>query len=153
MFLNENAWILITISLKLVPKVMISSIAAFVQATNHYLNQWWLLHWRKYASLGLNEVKVMAWILFETKKTNSPRLWWNIQSEEHALILIIAGVFVTAPIYLYSYDRDCWLIKPGGILLIVWLLIDFDFVKEPHCYARACQNKKKLHWWIIKSDS
>ena len=26
------------------------------QATNHYLNQWWLVYWRIYASLGLNEL-------------------------------------------------------------------------------------------------
>ena len=29
------------------------------QATRHYLNQWWLVHWRKYASLGLNELTQM----------------------------------------------------------------------------------------------
>ena len=28
-----------------------------VQATSHYLNQWWLVYWRIYASLGLNELK------------------------------------------------------------------------------------------------
>ena len=28
-----------------------------VQATSHYLNQWWLVHWRIYASLGLNELR------------------------------------------------------------------------------------------------
>ena len=27
------------------------------QATSHYLNQWWLVYWRIYASLGLNELK------------------------------------------------------------------------------------------------
>ena len=27
-----------------------------VQATSHYLNQWWLIYWRIYASLGLNEL-------------------------------------------------------------------------------------------------
>ena len=27
------------------------------QATSHYLNRWWLDHRRKYASLGLNELK------------------------------------------------------------------------------------------------
>ena len=27
-----------------------------VQATSHYLNQWWLICWRIYASLGLNEL-------------------------------------------------------------------------------------------------
>ena len=26
------------------------------QATSHYLNQWWLVHWRIYASLGLDEL-------------------------------------------------------------------------------------------------
>ena len=27
------------------------------QATSHYLNQWWLVYWCMYASLGLNELK------------------------------------------------------------------------------------------------
>ena len=27
-----------------------------VHATSHYLNQWWLVYWRIYASLGLNEL-------------------------------------------------------------------------------------------------
>ena len=27
------------------------------QATCHQLNQWWLVHWRTYVSLGLNELK------------------------------------------------------------------------------------------------
>ena len=27
-----------------------------VQATSHYLNQWWLVYWRIYVSLGLNEL-------------------------------------------------------------------------------------------------
>ena len=27
-----------------------------VQATSHYLNQWWLVYWRIYAALGLNSV-------------------------------------------------------------------------------------------------
>ena len=29
------------------------------QATSHYLNQWWLVYWRIYASLGLNELTPM----------------------------------------------------------------------------------------------
>ena len=28
------------------------------QATSHYLNQWWFIHCRRYASLGLNELHV-----------------------------------------------------------------------------------------------
>ena len=27
------------------------------QATSHYLNRWWLVYWRIYASFGLNELK------------------------------------------------------------------------------------------------
>ena len=30
------------------------------QAPSHYLNQWWLVYWRIYASLGLNELKWIA---------------------------------------------------------------------------------------------
>ena len=31
-----------------------------VQATSHYLNQWWLVYRRIYASLGLNELKIFG---------------------------------------------------------------------------------------------
>ena len=62
-FLNENVSISIKISLKFVPKGQINNIPAMVQivadqATSHYLNQWWLVYWRIYASLGLNELKM-----------------------------------------------------------------------------------------------
>ena len=33
-----------------------------VQATSHYLNQWWLVHRRIYASLGLNELTYINYI-------------------------------------------------------------------------------------------
>ena len=62
-FLNENVWISIKISLKFVPKGPINNIPVLVQimawrrqATSHYLDQWWFVHWRIYASLGLNEL-------------------------------------------------------------------------------------------------
>ena len=62
-FLNENAWISLKVSLKFVPKVRINNIPALVQimawrwqATGHYLNQCWLVYWRIYASLGLNDL-------------------------------------------------------------------------------------------------
>ena len=62
-FLNENVRLPIKISLKFVPKGPINKIPAFVQimawrrqATSHYLNQLWLVYWRIYASLGLNEL-------------------------------------------------------------------------------------------------
>ena len=62
-FLNENVRISIKISLKFVPRVPIDNIQALVQimawrrqGASHYLNQWWLVYWRMYASLGLNEL-------------------------------------------------------------------------------------------------
>ena len=49
-----------------------------VQATSHYLNQWWLVYWRIYASLGLNDLthwdpNSMADIL----KSLSTAILWN----------------------------------------------------------------------------
>ena len=64
-FLNATNWISINISLKCVPTVRIHNIPALVrlwlgadQATSHYLNQWWLVCWRIYATLGLNESRI-----------------------------------------------------------------------------------------------
>ena len=59
--LNENIWILIEISLKFVPKSPINNYSSIgldngIQATSHDLNQWWLVYWRIYALLGLNEL-------------------------------------------------------------------------------------------------
>ena len=63
-FLNENVWISLNISLKYILKVPFNNIPTLVQiwlgadqATNHYLNQWWLIYCRIYASLGLNELR------------------------------------------------------------------------------------------------
>ena len=59
-FLNENVWILVKISLKFVPKGPINNIPALVQImTSHNLSQWWLVCWRIYASLGLSELKYL----------------------------------------------------------------------------------------------
>ena len=54
-FLNENIWISLKISLKFVPKVRINNIPAET-APGHYLNQWWLIYWRIYASRGFKEL-------------------------------------------------------------------------------------------------
>ena len=56
-FLNENVWISINISLKFVPRGPINNIPIYSdQASSHYLNQWWLDYPRIYASLGLTEL-------------------------------------------------------------------------------------------------
>ena len=62
-FLNENIWIPIKISLKFVPKGSINTIPALVQimawrrpGDKPLSEPWWLVHLRIYASLGLNEL-------------------------------------------------------------------------------------------------
>ena len=59
-FLNENVRISIKISLKfgLINNnpALVQIMTCASQATSHYLNQWWLIYWRIYASLGLNEL-------------------------------------------------------------------------------------------------
>ena len=50
-----------------------------VQATSHYLNQWWLVYRRLYASLGLNEL-TMSLIYISRVILSCPlhvqELWW-----------------------------------------------------------------------------
>ena len=65
-FLSENVRISIKISLKFVRKGPINNNRAMVHimawcrsGDKPYLNQWWLVYWRIYASLGLNESKSM----------------------------------------------------------------------------------------------
>ena len=59
-FLNENIWILLKISLKFVPKVWINNISALVlimvlpqQAPSHYLNLWCLVYWCIYEAKSM----------------------------------------------------------------------------------------------------
>ena len=62
-FLNENVWTPIKISLKFVPKDPINYIPALVQIMAWHRpgdnrKQWWLVYWRIYASRGLSELKI-----------------------------------------------------------------------------------------------
>ena len=53
MFLDDREWISLKISLKLFPKIWINNIPALVEATSHYLKQWWLVSWSIHAPLYL----------------------------------------------------------------------------------------------------
>ena len=55
-----------------------------VQATSHYLNQWWILYRRIYASLGLNELTLKR--PAEASEAQVP-----IQNYLHASIFIISA--------------------------------------------------------------
>ena len=74
-FLNENVWIPIKISLKFVPQCPINNIPALVQimawrrpGASHYLDKWWLDYRRIYASLGLNELKTRSLCLMSDRQ-------------------------------------------------------------------------------------
>ena len=78
-FLNENVWISITISLMFVSKGPINNIPALVQimACRHYLNRWWLVYWRIYASLGLNELTLMPLYMWHFQiHFFYKNIWW-----------------------------------------------------------------------------
>ena len=59
-------WISLKISLTFVPRIRINNITTSVQmiilaqATSYYLEQPWLVYWRIYVSLGLNELVVFT---------------------------------------------------------------------------------------------
>ena len=53
-----------------------------VQAPNHYLNQWWWVYWRIYASLGLNELTCIS-------RTKSESTSWCTEEVILKLILVL----------------------------------------------------------------
>ena len=49
------------------------------QVTSHYLNQWWLVYWRIYALLGLNELKSNRWSNQHITGIHmAVSVWWKI---------------------------------------------------------------------------
>ena len=68
-FLNENVWLSIEISLTFVPREQLTILHHWFrqwfgtyQVTSHYLHQWWLVYWCIYASLSLNElIQMVQW--------------------------------------------------------------------------------------------
>ena len=85
-FLLENIWISIKISLKFVPMCLINNIPALVQimawcgpATSCYLNQWWLDYRCIYALLGLNDLTLATLKSFIVEDMNQfiqQSYWW-----------------------------------------------------------------------------
>ena len=59
------------------------------QHSSHYLNQWWLLHWRIYASLGLNELMCLwFWMIPSPSEIKE-----NISKEISVCIVICCVLF------------------------------------------------------------
>ena len=55
------------------------------QATGHYLNQWWLVYWRIYASLGLNELSSLGTAMIHTISKNPYWVWDDLWKLYHCL--------------------------------------------------------------------
>ena len=54
------------------------------KVTSHYLNQWWLVYWHIYASLGLNELNIcLSWYVILLWERASLQCWhfmlWKLQ--------------------------------------------------------------------------
>ena len=71
------------------------------QATSHYLNQWWLVYWRIYASLGLNELRLPR-NLFIFMVVAAPQQRWRLSNFERNMKNLIYG-YVTS--YIYVTER------------------------------------------------
>ena len=61
-----------------------------VQATSHYLNQWWLVYWRIYASLGLSELSCPLY------GPGVVRLHWNVAQSTYKNLLVLG--FSSCPV-------------------------------------------------------
>ena len=103
------------------------------QATSHYLNQWWLVYWRIYASLGLNELKI--WGL---RYGSSPWHWCPAHSQ------VFVEVLVTFINSLPKGSSGRWRIYP---LIIVWVNIAWYCVhhnNKCHCMTFLCWHNLKF---------
>ena len=107
------------------------------QAISHYLNQWWYVYWRIYASLGLNELKQMS----DTWVKATVFLLWE---------------------FIYWYDGVFILNRPTGL----WQRIHryymhsggFIYQKvndEQSCYAESAQRNDTtaLKSFVVSLDS
>ena len=99
-FLNENVWIPIEISLSLSLRVQLTIFQHWfrkwlgaVQATSHYLNQWSLVYRRIYASLGLLIPFAVQWTQRDTHiiKLNGMETLSALQAVIHRWIPLTKG--------------------------------------------------------------
>ena len=90
-FVECNIQIMNKISPKFVPKGLINHIPALVvawSAPSDYLNQWWIVYWRIYASLGLNELK------WQPVSGQIARGWFWVQNGQKSNGLIQGKCFI-----------------------------------------------------------
>ena len=120
-FVNGNVWISLKMSLKFVPMNRINIISTLV----HFLNQWWLVYWRIYASLGLTELNAIL-------QSNTPSMYRKLYYKWRYP-------------YIYSYikqwNHHCWRIY---IFTIDYFFIEVRFLFEIHINPTVIPNHL---WW------
>ena len=66
------------------------------QATSHYLSQWWVVYWRIYASLGLNEL---------TPLVVNP----EYSDESRSIPLLLITWLLASPVHHQIWYLLCWI--------------------------------------------
>ena len=123
-FFNENARISITISLNFVPKGPINNIPVLVQimawrqpGASHYLNRRWLVSWRIYASLGLNELNSLictGWCRYNganflQNSLKGDTIARPLGRDMVCLLLIQSVIYIPTPITSVKYAMFCYI--------------------------------------------
>ena len=121
------------------------------QAASHCLNQWWLVYWRIYASLGLHELRHTYWHLKNWFDVESFLRIWKYQSwiSVHKRCIDYPNYWgVLNFLYLKTHN-----------LLVVWIqflqLIPWRLLLRNHHFSRGnlmLRKYKHVHvsWFITK---
>ena len=76
------------------------------QATSHYLNQWWLVYWCTYVSLGLNELTkglLVGLIYCNFSIVKKTHIIYNI-----LLVPYLGIIYIHIYIYIYTFNyKQC----------------------------------------------
>ena len=140
-FMNENIWIWINISLNLLLRVKSTIFKHWFrywlgddQAPSHYLNQWWLYYRCIYATLGLNELRVASSAL---------RQWWRrhlILSTNNFLLTSYSMPFtlhIAKPLAITPFSKSPFVHDLHGIYCTV-------VVYYPSANVICCANELKI---------
>ena len=131
-----------------------------VHATSHYLNQWWLVYWCIYASLGLNELKIKSY--HGTKQnTRKRQTLWKIGYTKSYL-----NQYQTSSTIPYAITRQqCvkrqnqhvynindlfwiirWIINPQSLLVLAYDAFDFQIHLYMFTYYHVIRYGLKIFW-------
>ena len=94
------------------------------QAASHYLNQWWLVYWRIYASLGLNELNLKK-RLKNTKNTLAMWICRNLSLE--GKVTVINTLAISPLLYLANTTH----VPPQEITEVKQIVVDFIWDGKP----------------------